>query len=38
LIQPAAERVGSQCVVLSVDGRRAEHAPSGFEVTSPGGA
>ncbi len=37
LIRRAAGRFGSQCVVLSVDGRRAAHAPSGFEVTSHGG-
>jgi cyclase len=32
-----AQRFGSQCVVLSVDARRAEWAPSGFEVTTHGG-
>ncbi len=37
LIARAAERFGSQCVVLSVDARRAATAPSGFEVTSHGG-
>lgn len=33
----AAERFGSQCVVLSVDARRAPGMPSGFEVTTHGG-
>lgn len=37
LIRLAAQRFGSQCVVLSIDARRAETAPSGFEVTSHGG-
>jgi imidazole glycerol-phosphate synthase subunit HisF len=37
LIRVAADRFGSQCVVLSVDGRRAVDMPSGFEVTSHGG-
>jgi cyclase len=37
LISRAAQRFGSQCVVLSVDARRAAHASSGFEVTSHGG-
>ncbi len=40
LINEAADRFGSQCVVLSVDARRCEdpHAtPSGFEVTTHGG-
>jgi cyclase len=43
LLTEAAERFGSQCVVLSVDARRAtvgpEEAapPSGFEVTTHGG-
>ena len=32
-----AQRFGSQCVVLSVDARRASWAPSGFEVTTHGG-
>jgi cyclase len=32
-----AERFGAQCIVLSVDARRAEWAPSGFEVTTHGG-
>lgn len=33
----AAERFGSQCIVLSVDARRASGMPSGFEVTTHGG-
>ena len=33
----AAERFGSQCIVLSVDARRAAGTPSGFEVTTHGG-
>ena len=33
----AAERFGSQCIVLSVDARRAAAQPSGFEVTTHGG-
>jgi imidazole glycerol-phosphate synthase subunit HisF len=39
LLAEAAERFGSQCVVLSVDARRAprELTPSGFEVTTHGG-
>jgi imidazole glycerol-phosphate synthase subunit HisF len=32
-----ARRFGSQCIVLSVDARRAASAPSGFEVTTHGG-
>jgi len=36
LIDLAAARFGSQCVVLSVDARRG-NAPSGYEVTSHGG-
>jgi imidazole glycerol-phosphate synthase subunit HisF len=32
-----AQRFGSQCIVLSVDARRASWAPSGFEVTTHGG-
>jgi cyclase len=36
LIDLAAARFGSQCVVLSVDARRGD-APSGYEVTSHGG-
>lgn len=37
LIAEAADRFGSQCVVVSVDARRAAWAPSGFEVTTHGG-
>lgn len=40
LLNDAAERFGSQCVVLSVDARRCPEGvstPSGFEVTTHGG-
>lgn len=37
LIDEAARRYGSQCVVLSVDARRCPETPSGFEVTTHGG-
>ena len=37
LLRDAAERFGSQCIVLSVDARRAGGTPSGFEVTTHGG-
>src|ERR1700731_4826738 len=37
LLSEAAQRFGSQCVVLSVDARRAAGPPSGFEVTTHGG-
>jgi cyclase len=37
LLGEAAERFGSQCVVLSVDARRLQGPPSGFEVTTHGG-
>ena len=37
LLREAADRFGSQCIVLSVDARRAEGTPSGFEVTTHGG-
>jgi imidazole glycerol-phosphate synthase subunit HisF len=39
LLAEAADRFGSQCVVLSVDARRApwQTLPSGFEVTTHGG-
>jgi imidazole glycerol-phosphate synthase subunit HisF len=38
LLAEAAHRFGSQCVVLSVDARRAAgRPPSGFEVTTHGG-
>ncbi|MBC6463444.1 imidazole glycerol phosphate synthase subunit HisF [Actinomadura sp. HBU206391] len=36
-LREAAHRFGSQCVVLSVDARRAEGTPSGYEVTTHGG-
>jgi len=36
LLREAADRFGSQCVVLSVDARRGP-TPSGFEVTTHGG-
>lgn len=36
-ITEAAERFGSQCIVISVDARRADGMPSGFEVTTHGG-
>ena len=37
LLQECARRFGSQCIVLSVDARRAEGTDSGFEVTTHGG-
>jgi imidazole glycerol-phosphate synthase subunit HisF len=37
LLGDAAARFGSQCIVLSVDARRAAGPPSGFEVTTHGG-
>ena len=37
LLEEAARRFGSQCVVLSVDARRAPGPASGFEVTTHGG-
>ena len=37
LLREAAERFGSQCIVLSVDARRAQGLESGFEVTTHGG-
>jgi len=37
LLRECADRFGSQCVVLSVDARRADGTPSGFEVTTHGG-
>ncbi len=37
LLREAADRFGAQCVVLSVDARRAEGPASGFEVTTHGG-
>src|SRR3954466_5441476 len=35
LLGEAARRFGSQCIVLSVDARRAAGPPSGFAVTTP---
>jgi cyclase len=37
LLHEAARRFGSQCIVLSVDARRAAGTASGFEVTTHGG-
>lgn len=37
LLRELADRFGSQCIVLSVDARRAPDQPSGFEVTTHGG-
>jgi cyclase len=37
LLHDAAQRFGSQCIVLSVDARRATGTPSGFAVTTHGG-
>jgi cyclase len=37
LLADAADRFGAQCVVLSVDARRAPGTDSGFEVTTHGG-
>lgn len=37
LLTRAARRFGSQCVVLSVDARRAKSTASGFEITTHGG-
>jgi len=37
LLREAADRFGSQCIVLSVDARRAAGPASGFEVTTHGG-
>jgi imidazole glycerol-phosphate synthase subunit HisF len=37
LLSEASQRFGAQCVVLSVDARRAKGTPSGFEVTTHGG-
>lgn len=37
LLREAAQRFGAQCVVLSVDARRAPGTSSGFEVTTHGG-
>ena len=37
LLGELSRRFGAQCVVLSVDARRAPHTPSGYEVTTHGG-
>ena len=37
LISDASKRFGNQCIVLSVDVRRTEGMPSGFEATTHGG-
>ena len=37
LLAEGADRFGAQCIVLSVDARRAPNTPSGFEVTTHGG-
>ena len=37
LLRELADVFGSQCIVLSVDARRAPDYPSGFEVTTHGG-
>lgn len=37
LLSRAARRFGNQCVVLSVDARRARGVSSGFEITTHGG-
>jgi len=37
LLREAAERFGSQCIVLSVDARKAAGTSSGWEVTTHGG-
>ncbi len=37
LLRECAQRFGSQCIVLSVDARRATGTDSGFEVTTHGG-
>ena len=37
LLRELADVFGSQCIVLSVDARRAQDFPSGFEVTTHGG-
>lgn len=38
LLRELSRRFGSQCIVLSVDARRAPGMPSGFEVTTHGGS
>ena len=37
LIDAAAEKYGSQCVVVAIDGRKTGKTPSGFEVYVAGG-
>jgi len=37
LLHEAADQFGSQCVVLSVDARRCQDMPSGYEITTHGG-
>lgn len=37
LISQASKRFGDQCIVLSVDVRRCQQMPSGFEATTHGG-
>ncbi len=37
LVNAAAERYGSQCVVVAIDGRQTGKTPSGFEVYVAGG-
>ena len=37
LINGAAEKYGSQCVVVAIDARRSDKTPSGFEVYVAGG-
>lgn len=37
LLNQASAQFGNQCIVLSVDVRRTEHTPSGFEATTHGG-
>jgi cyclase len=37
LLREAAQRFGSQCIVLSLDARRESDQPSGFGVTTHGG-
>lgn len=37
IIDEAAKRYGSQCVVVAIDGRHTEKTPSGFEVYTAGG-
>jgi cyclase len=37
LLSETSQRFGAQCIVLSVDARRAQGTPSGFEVTTHGG-